>query len=229
MKRNCFTCIFTISLCLFQILYRLVMRLLICQLYLYLFIFSLFFNFCCGCLLSWAIVCCDGIFHRCSAWALSLQLWSLWGVFTGGGFKMCVLWTWDTCIVVIAHVCTDLNKKETNSGVFVLLFAMTQRCFVRLLRMSCMWGFWNVCSLFCEWLDSNDQIFWDEEKMSKYSSGMYFIFFFHHIVSGSVLKSCLLTARSKIVPRETVVMIRNTLFFLLFSVWLSIAVGNRKQ
>lgn len=33
---------------------------------------------------------------------------------------MCVLWTWDTCIVVIAHVCTDLNKtdfQETNSGV----------------------------------------------------------------------------------------------------------------
>lgn len=107
-------CTFTISLCLFWILYRLVMWLLICQLYLYLFMFSPFE------LLLWTSslvnVCCDGIFHSCSAWALSLQLWSLWGVFTGKktlwNFKTCDLWTWDTCIIVIAHVevCTDLNK-----------------------------------------------------------------------------------------------------------------------
>lgn len=45
-----------------------------------------------------------------------------------------------------------------------------------LFSMLCMWGLWNECSIFCELLDSNDQIFWDEERYLNIAQECFFFF-----------------------------------------------------
>lgn len=215
------------------------MRLLICQLYLFLLICSrsllVFFL-----LLLWmstfVTLCCDGIFHRCSAWALSAALILVRGFYGGGGDLKCVFCGRGTrvslLLLMFALIWTKpiFRKQIQVLNLFLLLFAMMQRYFVRLLRMLCMWGFWNVCSIFYEWLDSNDQIFWDEEKMSKYSSGMYFLFPFspyREWFCAEILPlDCQIQNCSQ---RNCCDDPKRTLLSVLFSVWLSIAVGNRKQ
>ncbi len=181
-------------LCWFQILYRLVMRLLICQLYLYLLICScsLHLNFCCGCLLLWTFVVMvflTVVQHGpslCSSDPCEGFLWKkLWDL---NVFKRCDLWTWNTCIIAIAHVevCTDLNKIDllvlSSSEYFgkdvicddakmFFWFFWRNSC---LFSMLCMWGLWNECSIFCELLDSNDQIFWDEERYLNIAQECFF-------------------------------------------------------
>lgn len=87
-------CIFTISLLIFDFIQtcNAASNMSVVFVLVDLFMFSLFK------LLLWTSslvnVCCDGIFHRCSAWALSLQLWSLWGFFT----KKKTLWNFKTSL-----------------------------------------------------------------------------------------------------------------------------------